>query len=744
MRHVVRIAVPMAAGVAIFVALAPFPEALLSPPPRSLELTDRNGLLLREVLDDGDRFTRPIGIGELPRHLLLATLAAEDKRFYHHHGVDPLAIVRAMCSAARHGRIKSGGSTITQQLVKITENNHRRRTPGLKLVETIAAIKLDALWPKDRILEAYLNRLDYGNLRIGCAAAARFYFDKHISDLSIAEAAQLAALPRSPGRLNPLRDPSAAREAQQLVLTRMLQNGWVTQRQYIHALAEPINPASRRSVFRTPHFADYALGLARDRTGQVATTIDLGLNRFVEEKLRSRLAALENKRASNGAAVVIDNRTAELLALVGSENYFRPGIGQVNAATARRSPGSALKPFTYLLAIQNGLTPASVLADIPSEFPTPTGSFRPVNYDQSFRGPVRLRSALANSLNVPAVRLLADMGGPSPLVSALKTCGLTTLDNAPDHYGLGLTIGNAEVRLLELANAYACLSRLGIYRPIRIFLNAPGRAEEGSLEGRRVFDAAATWLLADILNDDFARSPSFGPRSSLAIGFPVACKTGTSSDFRDNWAMGFTPEFTVGVWIGNFDGTPMQGISGASGSAPLLRDIFRHLRQTRGTTWYPKPAHIAQCRIHPITGKRLPNSTDGITEHFIAGRIPAHESSSDYDSHGRIILGNEYAAWIRKVRPHGFALTTDAENRLTISSPHDGAVYYLDPDLPGSDRLPLKATGLGSISWHSDTLRVENQDGASLARLSIGRHHIVAEDSSTGNRTRLTIEVRGM
>ncbi|MCC6353882.1 MAG: penicillin-binding protein 1C, partial [Verrucomicrobiae bacterium] len=637
------------------IAIAPLPPTLLQPPPQSLELTDRHGTLLREILDGDGRYARPAALAEISPHLIRATLAAEDRRFYHHPGVDPAAIARAAWDAIRRGRVVSGGSTITQQLVKITSEGSRRRTPWNKLVESIAAIKLDALWTKDRILEAYLNRVNYGNMRLGCAAAARFYFDKPVADLSVAEAAQLAALPRSPSRLNPLRHPSAARDAQQLVLGRMLRDRWLSFAEYLAALDERIDPGARRVVFRAPHFADLALAGAGARAGLAATTLDLGLNGFVEECLRARLAALADKRVSNGAAVIIDNRTGELLALVGSENYFRPDCGQVNAATARRSSGSTLKPFTYLLALQRGHTPASVLADVPSEFPTPTGMFRPINFDQSFRGPVRLRTALANSLNVPAVRLLSAIGGPAPLADALHACGITTLDSAPEHYGLGLTVGNAEVRLIELANAYACLARLGIYRPLRIFRDetAPSPPDE-----RRVFDPDAAWLIADILNDDFARAPAFGPRSGLDTGFDVACKTGTSSDFRDNWAFGYTPEFTVGTWIGNFDGSPMLNVSGVTGAAPLLRDIFRHLHRTRGTGWYPRPVRIIDAKIHPITGKRSAPRQPGTTERFIAGHLPPAETPADYDADGRPILGTEFAAWLAAAQPTGLAPAT--------------------------------------------------------------------------------------
>ncbi len=721
------------------IALAPLPHALLQPPPHSLELTDRHGTLLREILDDDGRYAKPIALPAISPHLIRATLAAEDKRFYRHPGVDPLAIARAAWDGIRHGRVVSGGSTITQQLIKITSGAHGRRTPWTKLVETITAIKLDALWSKDRILDAYLNRVDYGNSRLGCAAAARFYFDKPAADLSVAEAAQLAALPRSPARLNPLRHPAAARDAQQLVLGRMLRNRWISFGDYLAALDEHVDPGARRVVFRAPHFADLALAQAGARTGLAATTLDLDLNAFIETRLRSRLAALADCRVSNGAAVVIDNRAGELLALIGSENYFRPGCGQVNAATAPRSAGSTLKPFTYLLAIERGHTPASLLADTPSEFPTPTGMFRPVNFDQSFRGPVRLRTALANSLNVPAVRLLASLGGPGTLAAALRASGLTSLHHPADHYGLGLTIGNAEVRLLELANAYACLARLGLYRPLRLFANGPA---PDAPEEHRLFDRDAAWLIADILNDDFARAPAFGPRSGLAIGFPVACKTGTSSDFRDNWAFGFTPEFTVGVWVGNFDGSPMRGVSGVTGAAPLLRDIFRHLRQTRGTSWYPKPHRIVEAKIHPITGKRTRPGQPGITEHFILPNLPPLDSPADYDPNGRPRLGEEFAAWLATAKPSHLA--SASPDSPTILSPRDGATYFLDPDLPGSHTLPLRANVPTPLAWHSDTLAIEDRPDGPLARLTIGRHHIFAQDPQTGRQTRSSIEVRGM
>jgi penicillin-binding protein 1C len=333
------------------------------------------------------------------------------------------------------------------------------------------------------------------------------------------------------------------------------------------------------------------------------TTLDLELNHFAERTLRQHLARLRAQHVRHGAVVVLDNRTGGVLALVGSDDFFSPDAGQVNGAWAARSAGSTLKPFTYLLAFEQGATPASVVADLPAEFATSTGIFAPVNYNHRCYGPMRYRLALANSLNISAVKVLATIGGPEVLLRRLRECGLTTLCQPADYYGLGLTIGNAEVRLLELANAYACLARLGEWKPFKFWTGSQFRVSSSELSGALAFDAGAAWLIADILSDNDARAFTFGIESPLRFHFPVACKTGTSSDFRDNWALGYTPEFTVGVWVGNFDGTPMERVSGVSGAAPILHDLFEHLHARYGTTWYPRPTNIVERPVHAVTGK---------------------------------------------------------------------------------------------------------------------------------------------
>ncbi len=720
--------------------LVPLPAGLFAPPTPSLQLTDRHGRPLRAVPDEQHRFHERFTLAAAPEIFLHATLAAEDKRFWRHGGVDWLATVRAAKDWLAHGRIVSGASTITQQLIKNAEP--RPRTLRTKLLEAAQALRLEQLWDKQRILEEYLNRIDYGNLCHGADTAARFYFDKPLASLTPAEAALLAALPNGPARLNPFRHPERARQRQRLVLTRMHASGWLAEAEFRRALDEPLRLNEARRAFAAPHFVD--LVLAQNESlpshGPVATTLDLDLNRFVERAVRVQLDRLRDRRVNHAATVVLDNHTGDVLALVGSGDFHAPTGGQVNGAWSPRSAGSTFKPFTYLLALERGDTPATIAADVPVEFATPTGVFRPENYHRQFHGPVRYRLALANSLNVSAVRVLERVGGAEKLRRALRECGVTTLEKNSEHYGLGLTIGNAEARLLELTNAYACLARLGEHRPFRLLANAP------AVSAQRVFDAGAAFLVADILSDNLARTAAFGAGSSLRFDFPVACKTGTSSDFRDNWTFGYTPEFTVGVWVGNFDGAPMERVSGVTGAAPLLHEIFAHLRTTRGTSWYAVPAEVVERTVHPLTGKLLADGRrEGVREKFLARALPPVENAEDYDARGRVKLSAEYGPWLAS-RDNWLgdrAVLSNANAGLSLLSPLPGSVFYLDPDLPpSSQRLPLRVAG-DAVHWESPTLRIEAAGSAPFVRLSPGRHTLRVTGSD-GRAQETWFEVRAL
>jgi len=541
----------------------------------------------------------------------------------------------------------------------------------------------------------------------------------------------------------------------------LLLNGALSQGVIEQTCASPEPQLAREQPTRSP--PPFRRGEGRGEGSVLApvlrTTLDLVLNRYAEAALRQHLSRLQAQHVSDGAVVVLDNRSGDVLALVGSENYFAPAAGQVNGAWAPRSPGSTLKPFTYLLALERGATPATVVADVPTEFATATGLFAPVNYDRHCYGPMRYRLALANSLNISAVKVLASLGGPEPLQRLLQACGLSTLGRPAEHYGLGLTIGNAEARLLELANAYACLARLGEYKPYRLLLDSAGGwgssiSDSRLSTARRVGDPAAAYLIAEILSDNTARTLAFGAESPLRFDFPVACKTGTSSDFRDNWAFGYTPEFTVGVWVGNFDGAPMKHISGVTGAAPLLHDLVEHLHQHYGTTWYSAPTNIVECWIHPVTGKRLNQpaarqSHDVIREKFLASNLPPLENATDYDTTGdhrqpAVRLSNEYRDWLTSGDNWlgDRAVLTSTRDSLRILFPLPGTILYLDPDLPQQGRrLRLRADGPDDLQWRCESLQIAQEGSRQIALLTAGRHQLSVRDPLTGTQAKTWVDV---
>lgn len=722
--------------------LTPFPAELSAGFVGSTEFLDREGRPLRTLLVDERRFFRWSELDAISPHLIAATLSAEDKRFHNHAGVDVRASARALCDAVRGKRTLSGASTITQQVIKLAR--HGERTIPRKLQEIWLALRVERGWTKERILTEYLNRLEYGNLQTGITSASRYYFRKPPSDLSIAEAAFLAGLPKAPTRLDPHANFPGARNRQHWVLKRMLENGAIDAPTFQRACGEPLQLAPPVREFEAPHFVDLLLkrrGIIPPQGGLIRTTLNLPLNRFVERALADQLARIQDKHATSGAVVVIHNPTGDVLALAGSGDYFRPGAGQVNGAWAVRSPGSAVKPFTFLLALERGANPCTIVPDIQTEFPTPTGVYRPNNYNHGFYGPVSLRFALGNSLNVAAIRTLQLAGGPEVLHRRLRELGITTLGHPSEHYGLGLTLGNGEVRLLELANAFATIGRQGLHRPYRMLLREPGDVSAGA----QVCDQRATYLVADMLTDNSARSAAFGLNSFLSFDFPVACKTGTSSDYRDNWAIGCTPEFTVGVWVGNADGSPMRGITGVTGAAPVMHDVFQHLHRQRGTSWFSRPSGIRDETVVPLTGKRASAPGSGTLTERCMWPLAAEEAT-DRDASGRVVLPAEYAAWLASSQNTlGDLVTCANSHQLRILNPVPGSTYFLDPDLPAeSQRIPLRAEGAGSIIWSSPTLPCEADGPRQLLRLQEGRHVISAHDAKTGHRAETWIEVKAM
>jgi len=665
----------------------------------SLRIEDRNGVLLREVLSDEGGRCRWVSLRDISPLLLKATIAAEDRYYFSHPGVNPYAVVRAFVQNLRSRRVVSGASTITQQVIR--NIYHFRRNVLAKVKEAWLAVRLERTLTKDEILVQYLNRISYGNQAFGVEAAARLYFDKPSEDLSLAEAAFLAALPRSPSELNPYRNCAAAGKRQNEVLRKMFDLKFIDRASFERARAESLSLSSEKEKFRAPHFCDFILenlpAEARRGLAVIRTTLDYGLQEKVEVQLRVHLGALEAKRITNGAVLVLDNRTGEILAMVGSRDFFDgERSGQVNGALSLRQPGSTLKPLTYALALERGMTAATILDDVPTPFATSTGSYMPENYDEKYHGRIRLRSALASSYNIPAVEVLQTLG-PDLLYLRLRELGFANLHGSPGFYGVGLTLGNGEVTLLELVRAYAALARGGIASREKSVLAVihNGRAKTAAPQessSNRVFSPQAAFIITHILADKDARIPTFGYLSPLNFPFPAAAKTGTSKDFRDNWTVGYTPRHTVGVWAGNFDGTPMENVSGVSGAGPVFRDIMLLLAAGRSDA-FEEPRDIVHARICPLSGELpSPRCPSAIDEVFIRGTEPLAQCSlthgPDQKPPSRLVPG-----------------VGSARNELMIVMPQEGDVYKIDPILRRDfQAIQLKAdvpldSGIRSVEW---------------------------------------------
>ncbi len=715
------------------------PSGLKEVPLASPVLLDRHGTPIQYLtLPDSSR-SAPIISNDIPADLIACTLAAEDKRFYSHGGVDPLATLRAGRDLFAKRRIVSGASTITQQLIKIT-SPPASRSPFTKIYEALAARRLEMTWSKRQILTAYLNHLDYGNLRTGSAEAARFYFQKPLNDLSLAECALLAGLPQSPSRLNPIRHPERAIVRRDTVLGRLAAAGNQPPARISTALAEPLTLRPLAESKSAPWLTQIS-----NHQSQVQTTLDLPLQRDLEAIVREETAKLKEANLRHAAVVIIHNSTGEILALVSSAAWDDPRGGQLNGALTPRSPGSTLKPFTYLLAMERRhRIPSSILADIPTPFRTEQGLDLPENYDRTYRGPVTLRAALACSLNVPALRELNSLGGPRPLHELLVSLGITTLGTDPELHGLGLTLGNAPVKLLELTNAYATLARQGRHFPPILF---PSKFDVGP----SIFDVQSAYLIADILSDSHARAPSFQPGGPLDLPFRCAVKTGTSSDFHDNWCLGFTPEYTVGVWAGNFEQQPMKGLSGIAGAGPIFNRAMTRVHRDSPPTWFARPPGLVEITIDPRNGKLIPADAQNVRRDLApADQIPPASMPADYDATGKALLDPSFAAWFASRHNSRRAdLALDARQAspepLRIISPADNATFLLDPEIPsGSDKLRPVTNLPGTARWHSDTLRIELASPEPIIHLTAGTHILTATDPASGITKTLTLRVKSL
>lgn len=731
----------------------------------STRVLARDGRLLGERPSSAGLRGQRTKLDDVSPRLVRATIVSEDRGFYDHDGVDRWALVRALVTDIRHFRVVSGGSTITSQLVKRLDHEGKphARTLRTKLVEMARAQNLEAEVDKRAILEAYLNHIDYGHGHAGPEAAARGYFGVPASDVSLAQAALLAVLPRAPSALDPYRHLDRATVRQRALLHAMRARGDISEDDLERALAEKIVITRRApGVLVAPHLV---LAAARD-AGEVRTTLDFDLQRDAEAILAESIPSLRARGAGSAAAIVIDNATGDVLASVGSADYFDvKGAGAVDLVRARRQAGSTLKPFLYAHAFARGMSPMEALADVPTELGTTGAVYAPDNFDGAFVGPVSAREALAGSLNVPAVRLVADMGAREA-VAVLRRTGLE-LSGGVAQYGASIALGSAEVSLRELAEAYVVLARGG-----------------DRVNGERVFDAAAAALVTDALSDPLARVRGLHARGPFELPFPVALKTGTSTAYRDAWTAGYSRERTVVVWVGNANGSVTSRVTGATGAGPVFFEVMKRAMRDVGSRGALVDRDVLEeAEVCALSGERPgADCEDHVVRRFARGKAP--RGTCTMHRHGCVAGGGkrvvvlppvysrllgERAKGAPGMDPHGYgwflasdagcpevadvtgvmggsgALATRGADvderpgggpRVVLVRPHSGAVFHADEAPIGSDVFELVAATEGMPEATPLEVLVDGEVRASLSPPYRGRVPITRGEHSIEVRPR--------
>jgi len=692
------------------------PEKLHLP---SVQIQDRNGFLLYEDLGELSVRHRPIRYEELPECIINATVATEDHSFFTNPGFDLKAMLRAIWINFRGGQILVGGSTITQQVVRnllMSDEESSQRTIQRKIREIILAWKLYRQLSKQEILSLYLNQTYYGVFAYGVEAAAQTYFGKSITELTLAECALIAGLPQSPAHYNPFIHAENARERQKIVLERLFREGYISLADRQQAEVQPLIFAEQPYPLEAPHFvmltrntidqmeSEGLIPAEARRNGLVIrTTLDVNWQRLADQAIQHHLQHLSQGRdglghnVKNAALVAIDPRSGAVLAMVGSPDYYDPTIyGAINMAIAPRQPGSALKPFIYALAMDpnasNPLTSATLIDDVRTVFITRDHqSYIPVNYDGKEHGKVTVREALASSLNIPAVRVLNQIG-LERFASFMKTLGIQSL-GSPDRYDLTIALGGGGVHLLELTAAYGAFANKGIiaspYWIERISDSKGNIYYQVSQKTRKVLDERVAWLISDILSDDQSRYIGFGKNSVLNLDRPAAVKTGTTTDFHDNWTIGYTPSLVVGVWVGNADYEPMVEVTGLTGAAPIWHEFTRAVLTNRPAETFQRPEGLIRqtfCKtLHPHNHYCQKTST----EWFIIGTQPELNASSSLIPKSSV-----------------------SQSHFSVLSPRQNGVYLLPYTFHNSPKLLIE------LKSHSEITQFEVFiDGVHLATL---------------------------
>lgn len=755
----------LAVPVLLFCWLAPFPSQAIKELGYSQTVLDKEGNVLRVFLGSKDRWILPVELNEINPSLVNATIAVEDKRFWNHHGVDLLAVLRSALLNVTHQKILMGASTLSMQVIRLLED--RPRTFPNKVIEAVHAIWLETVCSKKQILKLYFELAPYGGNIHGVQAASWRYFKKRPKDLTLAECALLAGIPQSPSRLRPDRHPERARKRREMVLKSMFANDYISQKQFAVSNSEPVEARHYSFPFAAPHFGIWA-HKQHPSEPVLQTALDPRLQEISEKMLRDRLSELSAYGVENGSVVILENKTGKIRALVGSNNFFdKDHAGQVNGALSKRSPGSCLKPFTFAIGFDLGLyTPRMILADVPVQYQ----GYAPLDYSKKFKGAVTVRESLANSLNVPAVEVL-HKAGYQKLYDFLKQAGITTLTKQPDQYGLSLTLGTAEVRLLELVNAHAVLARLGTFQPyIGLEKEVPAKQE-------RLMSDGAAYLVADILEDSerLASSGFVGNRQSLPR---VAWKTGTSYGNHDAWTVAYNPEYTVGVWLGNFSGKPSKSLVGIEAAAPVALRLFERIYTGKPAPWYEKPSSVGTRKVCLLSGEPVsaicPHSAD---DFFIPGATLDRQCSV----HKKFMIDEEtgvavdkiekghsgfekvYEVWPQAIHTWleqhdpAYAAPPATENGIDMSSSREGAnpkilspanqcEYFLDPSRKADQRLVLKADGsydVRKLFWFINGQYVkEGQVGEGLSWPMHEGHHRITVTDDYGRSSSVVISVR--
>lgn len=673
---------------------------------QAIELKSRQMLPLGTLLTQSQEQTAVVSLNHVSSHFIHAIIAAEDGQYYQHGALEVRAIGRSMVEAIRARKLVSGASTITMQLARMLEP-HPRNLWG-KSQEIWLAWRIAAGMNKDEILHAYINRLPMGGNIYGVEAASQVYFAVPSSELNLAQASILAALPNDPTDLNPYVQWQKLKKRQAYVLNRMVKEGYISRVQRDRAYTEKIALQPRQQgIIAAPHFLFWVGSqLPKNHPAQIRTTIDFSLQQFVEAQVRQVVRNLASHNAHHAAALVVDNHSGEVLAYVGSPDYFDLAAGRNDGVQALRQPGSTLKPFLYQLALEKGvIRPNTVLADVPAHYAIDGAKlYSPRDYSD-FQGAVRVRLALANSLNIPAIKVLEKVGVPA-FLNHLHQLGFNQLNRPADYYGLGLTLGSGEVSLWELARAYVTMARQGQAIPlVTTFAEAAPPIASA---------ASPTWgLVTDILSDRYARAKAFGVDSVLSLPFPAAVKTGTSSDFRDTWTVGFTTDYTVATWVGNFNGEPMKQVSGVMGAAPLWNRIMSHLHESKDPAAFAPPKGLVQRPICAISGLKPTTACPTVVqEYFFPKDLGEYDRNYDtfyrrVNGESRLDLPREYDQWLA-MQPQ--VINPDS---LKIVSPRNGDSFLVYPNSPQRLELKLAALQDSPTEWW--------MNGEKLANGSVGK-----------------------